>query len=64
MATKPAKYPLRPEFNKLKQIMADVEVDIDKHDDKGNKAAGVRVRKAMQGLKTGAQGVRETVVQK
>jgi hypothetical protein len=63
MATKLAKYSLRPQFQNLKQLVADIEVDVDKHDAKGNKAAGVRVYKAMQEAKKLAQGVRETVVQ-
>lgn len=54
---------IRPQFDKIKQLVTDLEADIDKHD-KGNHAAGVRVRKGMQRLKTAAQGVRETVVQK
>ena len=52
-----------PQFDKIKSIIADVEADVAKFD-KGTKAAGTRVRKAMQELKLAAQGIRETVVQK
>ena len=54
--------PLSPQFQKLKATIEAIETDVTKFD-KGNKAAGVRVRAAMQVLKAGAQGIRETVVQ-
>lgn len=59
MATRP----ITPQFDKIRAIIADAEADVQKFD-KGNHAAGTRVRKAMQELKTAAQGVRETVVLK
>ena len=59
-----AKHPIKPQFETIKQLVADIEADVAKHDEKDNHAAGVRVRKAMQKLKTAAQGVRETLVQK
>jgi outer membrane murein-binding lipoprotein Lpp len=49
------------EFDDLKAIIAEVEKDIEKVD-RSNKAAGTRVRKAMQQLKRQAQVVRESVM--
>lgn len=54
---------LTQQFDKLKQLIADTEPDVAKFE-KGTKAAGPRVRKAMQELKAGAQGIRETVLLK
>ena len=55
--------PVSPQFEKIKALVAAAEADVAKFD-KGTKAAGPRVRKAMQALKLAAQGIRETVVQK
>lgn len=55
--------PVSPQFEKIKAIVAEAEADTAKYD-KGTKAAGTRVRKAMQALKVAAQGIRETIVQK
>ena len=48
-------------FSSLKQIVADIEADAEKFYSKGNKAAGTRVRKAMQELKGLAQEIRVEV---
>ncbi|NNE71492.1 MAG: histone H1 [Rhodothermales bacterium] len=48
-------------FNELKSFVNDLEDDFSKFFDKGNKAAGTRVRKAMQDLKAMAQDVRVQV---
>ena len=45
-------------FNKLKELMASLEEDASKFYEKGNKAAGTRVRKGMQDLKNLAQAIR------
>lgn len=45
-------------FEKLKQMIAEVETDFVKFYDKGNSAAGTRIRKSMQDLKTLAQEIR------
>lgn len=42
----------------LEEVIDQVKVDVEKFDTKGNKAAGTRVRKAMQEIKTIAQNVR------
>ena len=39
-------------FNDLKAMIASMEEDVVKFYEKGNKAAGVRVRKALQDVKT------------
>jgi hypothetical protein len=49
-------------FEKLKALVATAEEDVIKID-KGNKAAGTRVRKAMQEIKAAAQEVRVKVLE-
>jgi|TARA_B100000073_G_scaffold301669_1_gene268752 hypothetical protein len=51
------------EVTKLQALLEEALVDAQKAD-KGNKAAGTRLRKAMQQLKTGAQDVRVAVIAK
>ena len=48
-------------FEKIKELVASAEADVSKFDEKGNKAAGTRVRQAMQELKKLAQAVRTEV---
>lgn len=48
-------------FNELKAMIAGMEEDVTKFYEKGNKAAGVRVRKALQDVKTLAQTMRQEV---
>ncbi|ARS34831.1 hypothetical protein [Pontibacter actiniarum] len=48
-------------FNKLKDLVMSLEGDFDKFYDKGNAAAGTRVRKGMQDLKNMAQDIRKEV---
>lgn len=48
-------------FNELKKLVLEAEVDADKFYNKGNSAAGTRVRKAMQDLKNLAQDIRMNV---
>ncbi|MBI1371909.1 MAG: histone H1 [Phycisphaera sp.] len=50
------------EFDQLKQIIADAEDDVAKAES-GNKAAGTRVRKAMQDIKNAAQDIRKKVLE-
>jgi len=45
-------------FNQIKLLIADIEADADKFYNKGNSAAGTRVRKGLQDLKNLAQEVR------
>jgi membrane protease subunit (stomatin/prohibitin family) len=45
-------------FNKLKDLVSSLEDDFEKSYDKGNAAAGTRVRKGMQDLKNMAQEIR------
>jgi hypothetical protein len=49
-------------FDRLKALVAAAEEDVIKVD-KGNKAAGTRVRKAMQEIKAAAQEVRVKVLE-
>lgn len=45
-------------FNQLKDLVDDIQDDVTKFYEKGNKAAGTRVRKSMQQLKQVAQDIR------
>lgn len=51
-------------FEQLKQLVLDAEADARKFYQDGNKAAGTRVRKAMQELKTLAQEIRVEIQDK
>ena len=51
-------------YNKLKELVASAEGDFEKFYDKGNAAAGTRVRKAMQEMKELAQDIRKEVTEK
>ncbi len=48
-------------FEELKALIASIEPDADKFYNKGNSAAGTRVRKGMQDLKNIAQAIRAEV---
>ena len=45
-------------FNDVKKLVMELEGDADKFYNKGNNAAGTRVRKGMQDLKNMAQAIR------
>lgn len=51
---------MEKKINEMIVMLEDSVVDAAKFDD-GNKAAGTRLRKAMQEIKLAAQNVRETV---
>lgn len=51
-------------FNKLQAMVAEMETDFLKFYEKGNKAAGTRIRKSMQDLKNMAQDIRKDVLEK
>lgn len=51
-------------FAKIKEVVASIEQDVEKFYNAGNAAAGTRVRKAMQDLKTLAQEVRTEITEK
>jgi hypothetical protein len=48
-------------FEELKNLIASIEPDAEKFYNKGNSAAGTRVRKGMQDLKNIAQAIRQEV---
>lgn len=48
-------------YNKLKELVNAMEEDFRKFYEKGNNAAGTRVRKSMQDLKKMAQEIRSNV---
>jgi hypothetical protein len=54
---------LLEKYEELKNLVAEVEEDIRKAAG-GNKAAGTRVRKAMQDIKNAAQTLRVSVLEK
>ncbi len=51
-------------FEQIKDLILSLEGDFNKFYDKGNQAAGTRVRKGMQELKTLAQEIRIEVQNK
>ncbi|MCH8960374.1 MAG: histone H1 [Bacteroidetes bacterium] len=48
-------------YEALKAKVDEIEEDVQKFYDKGNNAAGTRIRKAMQEVKALAQGIRKEV---
>ncbi len=48
-------------FNEIKDLVMSMEADFEKFYEKGNNAAGTRVRKGMQDLKNMAQDIRVEV---
>jgi hypothetical protein len=50
-------------FEKVRELINSVEEDMQKFYDGGNAAAGTRIRKAMQELKTLAQEIRTEVTE-
>jgi hypothetical protein len=51
-------------FSEVKDLVMSLEADFEKFYDKGNQAAGTRVRKGMQELKNLAQEIRTEVQDK
>ncbi len=51
-------------YNKLKSLVAAIEADADKFYTNGNAAAGTRVRKGLQEIKTLAQEIRNEITSK
>lgn len=51
-------------FDELRDFVTDMERDFEQFYDKGNKAAGTRVRKGMQELKQMAQDIRIEIQEK
>lgn len=51
-------------FQKVKELVASIEKDAEKFYNGGNSAAGTRVRKGFQELKTLAQDIRNEVTAK
>ena len=51
-------------YNKIIAVLEEARSDAEKFFEKGNKAAGTRVRKAMQDVKALAQAVRTRVSEK
>jgi len=51
-------------FSEVKNLVMSLEADFEKFYDKGNQAAGTRVRKGMQDLKNLAQEIRTEVQDK
>jgi len=49
------------QYEKLRQLILDIEEDFAKFYEKGNNAAGTRIRKVMQNLKVLAQDIRTHV---
>ena len=52
------------QFSQVKDLVMSLEGDFEKFYEKGNQAAGTRVRKGMQDLKTLSQDIRKEVQDK
>ena len=52
------------EYEKIKTLVAAIEEDVIKFSDKGNAAAGTRVRKGLQDIKRACQEMREAIQSK
>ncbi len=52
------KSPIMKEFEAIKSMLTSLEKDFEKFYDKGNSAAGTRVRKGLQDLKNKCQEIR------
>ena len=49
------------EYEKIKQLWASIEEDVIKFSEKGNAAAGTRVRKGLQDVKRACQEMRDAI---
>lgn len=49
------------EYEKIKQLVASIEEDVVKFAEKGNAAAGTRVRKGLQEIKRACQEMRDAI---
>lgn len=49
------------EYEKIKQLVAAIEEDVIKFSEKGNAAAGTRVRKGLQDIKRACQEMRDAI---
>lgn len=49
------------EYEKIKQLVASIEEDVLKFSEKGNAAAGTRVRKGLQEVKRACQDMRDAI---
>lgn len=50
-------------YTELKELIASIEAEAEKFYDKGNNAAGTRLRSGMQAIKTLAQDIRNQVTE-
>lgn len=57
------KYTIIQKFNQLKELLSSATEDAEKFYDKQNSAAGTRLRKAMQDIKTLATDIRKEVTE-
>ena len=49
------------EYEKIKQLLSAIEEDVIKFSEKGNAAAGTRVRKGLQDVKRACQEMRDAI---
>ncbi len=49
------------EYEKIKQLLGAIEEDVIKFSEKGNAAAGTRVRKGLQDVKRACQEMRDAI---
>lgn len=51
-------------YDELEQLVQSIKKDLDKFHNRGNKTAGIRVRKTLQDIKTLAQDIRVDISEK
>jgi len=51
-------------FDEIKSLVESIEDDVNRYYEKGNKSAGIRVRKAMQSIKEKAQTLRMEITER
>lgn len=55
---------MKDHFDRLQDVVRDIEVDVHKFHHDNNRSAGLRVRKAMQEVKVLAQEIRKHILDK
>jgi len=55
---------MKKKYTEIRKLIDDLEIDIDKFYSKGNKSAGIRLRKKLQEVKLLAQDIRNDILRK
>lgn len=55
---------MKKKYDVIKKLIDDLETDVDKFYTKGNKSAGIRLRKKLQEIKILSQEIRNDILRK